>query len=184
MSKTHANAGLTRPAEAPLGVDVATVDRREELITADAAAALEATENERAARRNVSAKFSSTPKPAERTVARSSGKLGVQNDVEEFEETLDATVGLGQPAPAFEAPAEKRYDPAQYQDTTRSYIAYWLLLLLTLLILSTFGSLFVIQTITFENVKSIIELILGPIIALVSAATGFYFGAQQQNKKI
>jgi hypothetical protein len=34
----------------------------------------------------------------------------------------------------------------------------------------------------FENLKSILELVLGPIVALVSAATGFYFGAQQAGK--
>lgn len=55
--------------------------------------------------------------------------------------------------------------------------------LLTLLIVCGFGSLFVAQTVTFENIKNILEVIFGPVIALVSAATGFYFGAQQPNKK-
>ena len=98
-------------------------------------------------------------------------------------ETLDATVAEGASAPAFETPGEKGYDPGKYQDTTRSYIAYWLLFLLTLLVLGGFGMLFAINAVTFENLKSILELIFGPIVALVSAATGFYFGAQQPGKK-
>ena len=98
-------------------------------------------------------------------------------------EILDATVAEGDSAPAFETPGEKHYDAAKYQDTTRSYIAYWLLFLLTLLVLGGFGTVFAVATVTFENLKSILELIFGPIVALVSAATGFYFGAQQPGKK-
>ena len=104
-------------------------------------------------------------------------------DESEISETLDATVAQGALVSAFETPSEERYDPGKYQDTTRSYIAYWLLSLLTLLVLGGFGMLFAVETVTFENFKSILELIFGPIIALVSAATGFYFGAQQPGKK-
>ena len=104
-------------------------------------------------------------------------------DNPDISETLDATVAQGDHAPALKPPSETTYDQSKYHDTTRSYIAYWLLFLLTLLIVCGFGSLFVAQTVTFENIKNILEVIFGPVIALVSAATGFYFGAQQPNKK-
>ncbi len=71
------------------------------------------------------------------------------------EDVLDATVpDPDQAAPGLDAPTSKPYDPDQFRDQARKRITYWLLILL-----------------------------LGPIIALVSAATGFYFGAQSGSKK-
>lgn len=59
----------------------------------------------------------------------------------------------------------------------------WLLFLLTLLFVGAFGSLFFIEgEPTFEHLKGLLEILLGPLVALVSAATGFYFGAQSGNK--
>lgn len=156
---------------------------------ADDLAAREATENERAARGSSTRPLGkSAPVNTKDTKAADeppqlSPVSPQQMMTDEIGETLDATVAEGQAAPAFETPEEKRYDPVQYQDATRSYIAYWLLLLLTLLVIGGFSLPFIIKPITFENIKSILELILGPIVALVSAATGFYFGAQQPGKK-
>jgi hypothetical protein len=98
-------------------------------------------------------------------------------------ETLDATVPDDASAPSFEQLVESRYDPDKSRDETRSYIAYWLLLLLTMVVVAAFTMLFAVHAATFENLKSVLELILGPIVALVSAATGFYFGSQQSGKK-
>jgi hypothetical protein len=36
---------------------------------------------------------------------------------------------------------------------------------------------------TFDELKTLVELLLGPLVALVSAATGFYFGAQSAKSK-
>ncbi len=106
--------------------------------------------------------------------------LGRQpEDDPDIEETLDATVAASTAAPGLETPSEKGYDPLRYQDTTRSYIAYWLLSLLTVMVLGGFLMLLAVPAVTFDNLKSILELVFGPIVALVSAATGFYFGAQQ-----
>lgn len=103
-----------------------------------------------------------------------------RQDNAEIQETLDATVGAGKPAPGLSTPeVTGNYDPGRYQDATRSYIAYWLLGLLTLMVVGGFGMLLVVPTVTFDDLKGILELVFGPIVALVSAATGFYFGAQQ-----
>ncbi|AXA89815.1 hypothetical protein [Massilia sp. YMA4] len=111
------------------------------------------------------------------------GQAAADNELDdgEIQEVLDATVGVGTAAPALRQPEVKGdYDPGRYQDATRSYIAYWLLGLLTILVIGGFSLLFVVPGgATFDNLKSILELVFGPIIALVSAATGFYFGAQQ-----
>ena len=111
---------------------------------------------------------------------RTSAAPPERHDNAEIQETLDATVGAGKPAPGLSTPeVTGNYDPGRYQDATRSYIAYWLLGLLTLMVAGGFGMLLIVPTVTFENLKSILELVFGPVVALVSAATGFYFGAQQ-----
>lgn len=95
---------------------------------------------------------------------------------------LDATVADDTAAPALNELKENTdYDPDKYRDATRSYIAYWLLGLLTIVVIFSFTALVVINkgTVTFAELKSLLELLLGPIVALVSAATGFYFGSQQ-----
>ncbi len=101
----------------------------------------------------------------------------------EVSEVLDATVDQALAAPVLsQARVDPSYDPDKYRDATRSYIAYWLLGLLTAVVVFSFGALlfFKKDTLTFIDLKSLLELLLGPIVALVSAATGFYFGSQQQ----
>lgn len=74
---------------------------------------------------------------------------------------------------------EKPYDPEPGRDQARLWITLWLLGLLTLLVLVTFAALVLIPgVLTFENLKNILEILLSPLIVLVSAATGFYFGAK------
>lgn len=104
---------------------------------------------------------------------------------EHDEEVLDATVpDPNEPAPGLDQPKSKSYDPEQFRDQARKRITYWLLVLLTLLVIFAFVGLFLIEgKPTFEHLKNLVEMLLGPIIALVSAATGFYFGAQSGIKK-
>ena|SRR5882724_5201256 len=101
------------------------------------------------------------------------------------DEVLDATIpDTNEPAPGFDAPKSQAYDPDQFRDQARRRITYWLLILLTLLVTYAFGGLFLIEgKPSFEHLKNLVEMLLGPIIALVSAATGFYFGAQSGTKK-
>ena len=99
-------------------------------------------------------------------------------------EVLDATVPDADAAPDLETPTSRAYDPDEFKDQARKRITYWLLALLSLLISFAFAGLFIIEgKPSFEHLKSLVELLLGPLIALVSAATGFYFGAQSGSKK-
>lgn len=71
--------------------------------------------------------------------------------------------------------------PPAHDDISRRHIAYWLLGLLTALVVGAFAGyislFFGKEPPTFEQFKTLLELILTPLITLVSAATGFYFGA-------
>jgi len=106
----------------------------------------------------------------------------VDNDAPD--EILDATIAdPNVDAPGLTGPSSKPYNPDEFRDNARKRITYWLLALLTVLFVGAFVSLFVIEgQPDLEQLKSLLEILLGPLVALVSAATGFYFGAQSDNK--
>jgi len=75
---------------------------------------------------------------------------------------------------------QEGYDPRPHEDQARRNIAYWLIGLLTLICLATFMTLWFTR-IPVEDVMKIVQILLGPVIALVSAATGFYYGTKSKN---
>lgn len=115
-------------------------------------------------------------------IDEAAGAAGAVQRPAEPVETLDATVPIDAEPPGIESPKEV-YDPEKTRDLARANITYWLLALFTLLVVFAFGSLYAIEgRPTFEHLKSLVELLLGPLVALVSAATGFYFGAHSANR--
>jgi len=85
--------------------------------------------------------------------------------------------------------ASRPYDPAQDREQARGRIAFHLLYLLSFIVVGSFVllalSFFVhwgktgtqVDVTAISNaLKSLIELLFTPIIGLVGAATGFYFG--------
>lgn len=96
------------------------------------------------------------------------------------EEVLDATVADDAEPPSLTDLPSRKYDPDEFRDQARKNITYWLLVLLTLLFAGAFAVLFLVDggRPTFDHLKALLEILLGPLVALVSAATGFYFGAQ------
>jgi hypothetical protein len=97
-------------------------------------------------------------------------------------DVLDATLSAEQAAPSLEAPSI-RYDPEQSRDKARALITYWLLGLLTMLFVATFITYWLMPDKSdFANLKSLLEVLISPLIVLVSAATGFYFGAHSSGK--
>jgi hypothetical protein len=99
------------------------------------------------------------------------------NDPPAGTEVLDATIPEDASAPTL-ASSTPQYNPDRDREGARRGITYWLLSLLTLLIVISFAALIALdKRPTFDEIKSLVELMLGPLVALVSAATGFYFGA-------
>jgi len=101
---------------------------------------------------------------------------------EQYSRVLDAS----DPTPASLVEIKKpRFDANRHHSEARSKIAFWLLGILTGVLVTAvvgFAALFFtkIQP-TFDQLKSLLELVLTPLLTLVSAATGFYFGSQKQN---
>ena len=68
------------------------------------------------------------------------------------------------------------YDPRPLEDKARRSIAYLLIALLALLIVALLAGV-VFGVIDVGDIKEF-DVILGPLVVLVSAATGFYYGTK------
>ena len=73
---------------------------------------------------------------------------------------------------------EKSYDPRPQEDSARRCIAYILLAILGGILAWTYIILSFCPN-SIDNIIKVLQIILGPIIALVSAATGFYYGSKR-----
>lgn len=71
----------------------------------------------------------------------------------------------------------KDYDPRPQEDSARRNIAYILLSILGVILIWSLLSITLNREST-DDVISVLQIILSPIIALVSAATGFYYGSK------
>lgn len=103
-----------------------------------------------------------------------------QGEQSSIAETLDATVsspqGLIEP-----------YTPQKphHEDVSRRCIAYWLLAILSFVVAFSFFMIIWLKAagidVTFKDFRSMLELIITPLLTLVSAATGFYFASQRKS---
>jgi hypothetical protein len=73
----------------------------------------------------------------------------------------------------------KPYDPRPYEDRARRNIAYLLISLLIGICAASFV-LVIGWGGTLDKVVQLIQIILSPVVALVSAATGFYYGTKNK----
>lgn len=93
----------------------------------------------------------------------------------------DVVPKQGQAKPVEDGITTQAYDPRPHEDTARRHIAYALISLLLIICVATFATLWWTD-IEIQTVIRVVELLLGPVIALVSAATGFYYGAKSHGK--
>lgn len=70
------------------------------------------------------------------------------------------------------------------QGRTREWIALWLVGLLCTIVALTFVALFLIDRLhtdpkdAFQNLKGVLDVLVGPIVTLLSSVVGFYFGSR------
>jgi hypothetical protein len=79
-------------------------------------------------------------------------------------------------------PKELAYDPEPARDEARKWLAYSLVLLLSVIVMFSYFSLWRMSKDKFDSLKALLELVLGPVVALVGSATGFYFGGGRSGK--
>lgn len=92
-------------------------------------------------------------------------------------DAIDFTDDTPDSSPATFEP--RPYDPRPKEDAARRWIAYSLIGLLFLIIIGIFYLLFC-KRVTVSEIKEF-SVILGPVVTLVSAATGFYYGTKSSN---
>jgi hypothetical protein len=85
-------------------------------------------------------------------------------------EDLPGPVQVPQPA------AVESYDIDREREGWRGVIALWLLGLLTAVVIFAFA-IFWYEPDKVTALKDLLSIIFGPIVTLVGAATGYYFGA-------
>ena len=93
-------------------------------------------------------------------------------------EVLDLTQDAQVPA-AIYVPEQSDYDPTEDREKIRGRIAQILIWLLVGIV--AFALLFLLMRTAKGNLDALVrvlEIVLGPVIGLVGAVTGFYFGAR------
>jgi hypothetical protein len=88
--------------------------------------------------------------------------------------------GRTEAVPAPEA-APVPYNPERARENYRGIIALILIALMSALITASFA-LFWIHPDRSKDLQQFFSLIFGPVVALVGAATGYYFGSQSANR--
>jgi hypothetical protein len=80
------------------------------------------------------------------------------------------------------------YDPDQSRDVTRQTITLWLIGLLCTIIGLTFAALFARGASNgfankefFQELKQVLDVVLGPVTTLLASAVGYYFGYKQSD---
>ncbi|HRH88052.1 MAG TPA: hypothetical protein PLO41_14475 [Rubrivivax sp.] len=117
---------------------------------------------------------------------------GWEVGVEAAKQTVESAGGkLGEPASIETRESstfEDVYSPQdKARDDTRQTIALWLIGLFCTIVVLCFTALFMIGLRSkegfdqqfFTNLKTLLDVLVGPVITLLSAAVGFYFGNQQ-----
>lgn len=97
--------------------------------------------------------------------------------------------------PDIEAPVEEPYDPAPARENVRGTIALLLVwTMVAVIVLVMFVGIVTAyncrlkdactaETTDLKSIRSVIELILTPLVGLVGAVTGFYFGEKSASGK-
>ncbi|MFC3657197.1 hypothetical protein ACFOPN_16520 [Xanthomonas hyacinthi] len=93
-------------------------------------------------------------------------------------DTLDLTGERSSDTPAITPRLGDDYDPRPHEDQARRHIAYMLIGLLWVVV----AGLLILVAWSGIQVQDIKEfaVLLGPVVTLVSAATGFYYGTKSK----
>jgi hypothetical protein len=100
------------------------------------------------------------------------------DDDKQTSDVVDLGSVSASPSPAFET---IKYDPAPQRESVRGRIALFLIILMAATILGSFAILW-FHPDRDKELHELLSLIFGPLVALVGAATGYYFGSQAATK--
>ena len=96
----------------------------------------------------------------------------------EAPETLDLS-GDDTVAPSLAEPTTEDYDPAPEREKLRGTLALLLVSLLIGIVLLGFVSVW-FNWVAIADLKQLLELVFTPVVTLVGAVTGFYYGERSK----
>jgi hypothetical protein len=94
---------------------------------------------------------------------------------------VEATPGTEPPGLLTPVTGEA-WNPGKHLATSRRFIAHWLLAMLSGVLLVSWLSV-ILSLADFEDVQALMTIVFAPMIGLVGAATGFYFGEKSSEDK-
>lgn len=97
--------------------------------------------------------------------------MAVRDTPNELDVTDEAVPPGGPPVPVTVP-----YDPTADQENVRGRIAYIILSMFTVMVLGALASSIFSSETTWKQVAAALGLLLAPVVALVGAVTGFYYG--------
>jgi hypothetical protein len=74
------------------------------------------------------------------------------------------------------------WNPGKHLATSRRFIAHWLLAMLSGILFVSWLTV-ILSLAAFEDVQALMTIVFAPMIGLVGAATGFYFGEKSSEDK-
>jgi hypothetical protein len=88
---------------------------------------------------------------------------------------LEVQPGQGLELPGLAPTPTREYERERHLAESRRFIAYWLLGILSGILILAWGTLLT-GWVNFQDIQALMTIVFAPIVGLVGAATGFYFG--------
>lgn len=99
------------------------------------------------------------------------------------EELLPVEAEPGMKLPGLLPPITgEAWNPNKHLATSRRFIAHWLLAMLSGVLFVSWLSV-ILSLASFQDVQALMTIVFAPMIGLVGAATGFYFGEKSSEDK-
>lgn len=88
-------------------------------------------------------------------------------------------------APRVAAPKLESYNPEPGRDNVRKYIAYWLLGILSFIVVACVYLLYNHGAVDLkiEDIRTLVELLFTPVVTLLGAVTGFYYATHAKGDR-
>jgi len=84
------------------------------------------------------------------------------------------------PLTGLPSPSDKPYNPHRDRENVRSFVAFGLLALLIIVVIASYVCLSA-GWIAKDDLKDLLTIVFGPIITLLGAVTGFYYGEKSNS---
>ncbi|HGM6308576.1 MAG: hypothetical protein ACTMIS_07300 [Pseudomonas putida] len=99
--------------------------------------------------------------------------------VQPTDNSIDLSTDKETVAREVKNPELRPYDSRPHEDKARRNIAYFLVSILAVVIVGEMLMFALIDSKNLSELKDFFSIIMGPLVALVSAATGFYFAGKK-----